>query len=128
MNISGTFSGPVSIGETTRHTGQDHQECKAFLVARLEKQENEIATVGIINIGQATATNIRISFAGRMKTHGVCEAKRPHIPNSTNIPIGESVIIPIHCAGWKEISVDMRWTDVSGEDNKNRSHILLEPI
>ena len=125
----GTFSGPVSIIETTKQEPvQNHKESKALLAARLEKQENEIATVEIRNIGQATATNIRISFASRIKTRAGVEGKSAPIPNSANIPPGESIFVPIHCAGWKEISVDMRWIDVSGEDNTNRSHIPLEPI
>ena len=30
MNISGTFSGPVSVGETTRHTGKIIKSAKPF--------------------------------------------------------------------------------------------------
>lgn len=126
--FTGHFSGPVSIGETTKQEpGQDNKKSKALLTARFRKKENEIATVEIKNIGGATATNIRISFASRVKAH-VCEARSAPIPNSTNIPTGESIFISIECSGWKEINVDMRWTDESGEDNINKSHILLEPI
>jgi hypothetical protein len=126
--LSGSFSGPVSIGETTkRELGRNHKESKALLTARFKKQENEIVIVEIKNIGQAIATNIRISFASRVKAH-VCEAKSAPIPNSTNLPAGECILIPIDSSGWKEINVDMRWTDDSSEDNINKSHILLEPI
>ena len=126
--VSGTFSGPISIGETKKlELEQNHKESKALLTARLKKKENKIANVEIVNIGHAMATNIRISFAGKIKEH-VFEAKSAPIPNSTNIPAGESIGILIDCSGWKDINVDMRWTDDSCGDNKNRSHILLEPI
>jgi hypothetical protein len=126
--ISGQFNGPLSIGETTKfEAGQIYKESKALLTARLAKLENDIATVDIINIGRANATNIRISLASRKKEH-VCESKCVPIPNSTNIPAGESISIPIKCTGWKEINADIRWTDDSCKDNKNVSHIMLEPI
>ncbi len=126
--LSGSFSGPVSIGESTkRELERNYKENKALLTARFKKKENKIATVEIKNIGHATATNLRISFASRIKSH-VCEAKSAPIPNSTNLPAGECILIPIDCSGWKEINVDMRWTDDSSKDNINKSHILLEPI
>jgi len=57
------FRAPISIGETTkREPGQNHEDRRALLTARFKKGDCEIANVEIINIGQATATNIRISF------------------------------------------------------------------
>jgi hypothetical protein len=126
--MSGTFSGPVSIGETKKQElEQNYKESKALLTARFKKQENEIATVEIKNIGLGTATNIHISFAGKIKEHEF-EIKSAPIPKSTSIPADESIRILINCSGWKDIAIDMRWTDESGGDNKNRSHIILEPI
>jgi len=126
--FSGTFSGPFNIVETPKQEpGQNQKESKALLVARFIKLENEIATIEIKNIGQATATNVGISFASRTKEH-VCEGRSASIPNSTNIPSAESILIPIYCSSWTEINVDLRWTDNSGKDNKNVSHIILKPI
>ena len=128
--LSGQFSGPVSIGETTkREPRQNHKESKskALLTARFVKLENEIATVEIKNIGRATATNIHISLASRKKAHA-CVSENVPIPNSSNIPAGESILIQIKCNGWKEINADIRWKDDSCKDNKNVSHIMIEPI
>lgn len=106
---------------------KETKENKALLTARLMKLENGNAMVEIKNIGQATAKNIRISFAGRLKAH-VATGKSAPLPRSTNIPAGESISIPIECSDWKEIDVDMKWTDDSGKDNDNRTYIPLKPI
>lgn len=103
------------------------KENKALLTARLTQRENGNAIIEIKNIGQATAKDIRISFAGRLKAH-VAAGKSASIPGSTMIPAGESISIPIECPEWKEIDVDMRWTDDSGKDNKNRTYIPLKPV
>jgi hypothetical protein len=100
---------------------------KALLTARLMQRENGNAIIEIKNIGQATAKNIRISFAGRLKAH-VATGKSASLPGSTKIPAGESISIPIECPDWKEIDVDMRWTDDSGKDNDNKTYIPLKPI
>ncbi len=126
--MSATFSGPLSIDEANRREQErNFKESKALLAAHLKKQEKGIAIIEIKNIGQATATNIRISIAVRTKAHESHGESVP-IPDVTNIPAGESIPIQIKCSGCKGILVHMRWTDNSGEDNKNDSYILPEPI
>lgn len=64
---------------------------------------------------------------GRLKAH-VSTGKSASPLGSTTIPAGESISIPIECPDWKEIYVDMRWTDDSGKDNDNKTYIPLKPI
>jgi hypothetical protein len=128
--MSGNYSGTINIGETktkTREPDTNHKESKASLTARYNKQEKGTAIIEIKNIGQATATNIRISFAGS-KNGPVLEGKGVPIPREANILPGESISIPICCSDWKDIYVDMRWADDADENNINRSYIRLEPI
>jgi hypothetical protein len=106
---------------------KEANENNALLTARLMQHENGNAIIEIKNIGPVTAKNIRISFAGRLKTH-VATGKCASPPGSTKIPAGESIFIPIECSDWTEIDVDMKWTDDSGKDNDNRTYIPLKPI
>lgn len=126
--MSGNYSGTINIGETeTRELDKNYKKSEASLTAHFNKQETGTAIIEIKNIGQATATNIRISIAGS-KNRYVGEGKGVPIPRTANILPGESTLIPIHCPGWKDIFVDMRWTDNASENNINRSYIRLEPI
>jgi hypothetical protein len=126
--MSGNYSGLINIGETkTLEPDTNQKESKASLTARYNKQEKGIVIIEIKNVGQATATNIRLSFAGRINEHHF-EGRRASIPRSSNILPGESILIPIDCTEWKEFEVDMRWTDDVDENNINRSYIRLEPI
>lgn len=126
--MSGNYSGTINIGDNkVQGPDTNHKESKASLTARYNKQEKGIIIIEIKNVGQATATNIRLSFAGRINEHHF-EGRRASIPRPSSILPGESILIPIDCPEWKEFEVDMRWTDDASENNINKSYFRLEPI
>ena len=121
-----TAGGIGTIYEQFYKNGEKMEKSKALLVARLKDRGTEDTVIEIHNIGNAPARDIRISFAGR-KQRGVCECKSPYLSRETKIQAGEGIDFPITCMGWKEVDVDMRWTDDSGEDI-NRTLIPLVTI
>ncbi len=119
----------IAIGDRkSQSQGRDLNATGAFLTASLSSQENGIARIEIKNVGKTIARKIRISFAGRT-IHQYATGKGCPFPEDAGIPAGESVFIPVDCPGWKEIYVDMRWTDDSTKNNNwNKSYIPLIPI